>query len=66
LELERETRPFVTTQPTVRWEAMGSAQTLLTRLELTDQGAAQRYRSFFEDQMQRAQRNVPMCGAVSR
>jgi hypothetical protein len=56
----------VTTQPTVRWEAMGSAQTLLTRLELTDQGAAQRYRSFFEDQMQRAQRNVPMCGAVSR
>jgi len=66
LALERETRFFVTTQPTIRWEAVGSPRALLTQLEQTDQGAAQRYRSFFEDQIQRAQRKAPICGAASR
>ncbi len=79
LDLEAQTRRFVATQPTVRWEPVtetkeqaqtqtqprAKAQALYDFLGSADAGAAKRHKAYVDDQTRRQRERLPVCAAAS-
>jgi hypothetical protein len=66
LQLEQQTRRFVTSQPTIRWEPMGSTTDLHEVLGTADSEAAERFRTYEIDVAERSRSNRPRCDRASR
>ena len=63
--LERETRHYVPTQPTIRWEAAGSEPELVNTLRSADPQAGELYLRWRRDTAARYQNKRPMCDRAS-
>lgn len=68
LLLQRETRPFVPRQQTVRWE-IGEAvpqELFMTNLKKRNPDAEAAYRGWFVDRLRREAARTPICDVVSK
>jgi hypothetical protein len=65
IALQKVTRPYVNTQPTLRWEPVDHAAFLIS-LQQRNADAAKLYRSYFEDFKQRVEGGKQICGPVSK
>lgn len=65
ITLEKATRRYVPSQPTLRWEP-ADAQTFQDQLEAKDPEAAKMFHAAYVDQMQRVRQGAPTCGPVSK
>lgn len=66
MRLERETRPYVTRQPTIRWEPAGDETDWRQSLKEADGRALNKYVAWRQDSGQRAATRRPTCGAASK
>ena len=66
LKLEKETRPFVAKQPTIRWEPADSEDSLEQTLRAADPAAHQSYVAWRDDNILRRSTKRPTCDRVSR
>ena len=65
IELEKLTRRFVPSQPTIRWEPTGPAQDLFVTLTSADPQAGERYKAYQVDMMDRTRGGRPVCDRAS-
>jgi hypothetical protein len=66
IQLEAQTRGFVPSQPTIRWEAARSERELLDTLNTADPAAAGRFQAYEADRRQRVLTRAPICAVASK
>jgi hypothetical protein len=66
LKLEKETRPFVAKQPTIRWEPADSQESLEETLRAADPSARESYVAWRDDNILRRTTKRPTCDRVSK
>jgi hypothetical protein len=66
LKLEKDTRPFVARQPTIRWEPAESEEAFEQTLQQADPTARQSYVTWRDDYALRRATKRPMCDRVSK
>jgi hypothetical protein len=66
LKLEKETRPFVAKQPTIRWEPAESEKSLEATLQAAAPAARESYVAWRDDTIRRQITKRPTCDPVSK
>lgn len=65
IELEKQTRPYVAKQPTIRWEPATSMEVMYAALKKSDAHAAETFKAWLLDRADRERHHKPVCGAAS-
>lgn len=65
IDLEKQTRRYVASQPTIRWEPAGDMKDMYAALQKADAHAAETFKAWLSDRMDREQRHKPVCGTAS-
>lgn len=65
VDLEKQTRRYVAKQPTIRWEPAGKMEDMYAALQKSDAYAAEAFKAWLSDRMDREQHRKPVCGTAS-
>lgn len=65
IELEKQTRRYVARQPTIRWEPAGEMKDMYAVLLKADPHAAEKFKAWLSDRMDREQHHQPVCATAS-
>lgn len=65
IDLEKQTRRYVASQPTIRWEPAGEMKDMYAALEKADAYAAESFKKWLRDRIDREQHHKPVCATAS-